>query len=72
MTVYYNVGQTLLYFINNQTVQVTYNPPDCRILNCHYDKEIMTLYNNEILTHIMIKTQAVNQRLSSSTSALNT
>jgi hypothetical protein len=37
--VYITADQTILSCIDNQTVQVRYDPPDCRILGCHYDKK---------------------------------
>jgi hypothetical protein len=41
-SVYFTDGQTILYFINGQTVQVSRNPPDGRIQNYHYIKEVAT------------------------------
>jgi hypothetical protein len=57
-----------IYFIDNQTVQVSYNPSDCRILNYHYDRRWRHTNNNTahgVFTHV------TDQRLSSSSSALN-
>jgi hypothetical protein len=39
LQLYIWLDQIILYCIDNQTVQVSYDPPDCRILNCHYDKK---------------------------------